>query len=69
MACFVRVFAVPQHGALKITTEFGKMLVSPHEICVIQVRFAPVLRLEFIFFMWRSLFNALLLLLLFSSVL
>ncbi|KAI8070011.1 homogentisate 1,2-dioxygenase [Gongronella butleri] len=27
---------VPQHGALDITTEFGKMLVRPNEICVIQ---------------------------------
>ncbi|KDO33796.1 homogentisate 1,2-dioxygenase [Saprolegnia parasitica CBS 223.65] len=27
---------VPQEGALKITTEMGKLLVSPHEICVIQ---------------------------------
>lgn len=28
---------VPQHGPLKITTEHGKMLVRPQEICVIQV--------------------------------
>jgi homogentisate 1,2-dioxygenase len=27
---------VPQQGALDITTEFGKMLVLPNEICVIQ---------------------------------
>lgn len=27
---------MPQAGALKITTEFGKMLVSPNEIAVIQ---------------------------------
>ena len=27
---------VPQKGALKITTEFGKLLVKPNEICVIQ---------------------------------
>ncbi|TRY76764.1 hypothetical protein TCAL_07608 [Tigriopus californicus] len=27
---------VPQKGTLKITTEFGKMEVSPNEICVIQ---------------------------------
>lgn len=27
---------VPQQGALDITTEFGKMFVSPNEICVIQ---------------------------------
>lgn len=29
---------VPQQGKLLITTEFGKMLVEPNEICVIQVR-------------------------------
>lgn len=36
----MRLFSalVPQHGVLKITTEFGKLAVSPHEICVIQVR-------------------------------
>jgi len=27
---------VPQQGSLKITTEFGRMLVKPNEICVIQ---------------------------------
>jgi homogentisate 1,2-dioxygenase len=27
---------VPQHGPLRITTEFGRMLVRPEEICVIQ---------------------------------
>ena len=27
---------VPQKGSLKITTEFGKMIVNPNEICVIQ---------------------------------
>ena len=27
---------VPQKGALKITTEFGKLIVNPNEICVIQ---------------------------------
>ena len=27
---------VPQKGPLKITTEFGKMIVNPNEICVIQ---------------------------------
>ena len=27
---------VPQTGTLMITTEFGKMSVSPQEICVIQ---------------------------------
>ena len=34
---------VPQHGALRITTEFGRMLVKPEEICVIQVFLLPVL--------------------------
>lgn len=29
-------FEVPQTGILKITTEFGRMSVSPNEICVIQ---------------------------------
>lgn len=29
---------VPQQGEILITTEFGKMLVEPNEICVIQVR-------------------------------
>ena len=29
---------VPQHGALKVTTEHGRMLVRPEEICVIQVK-------------------------------
>ncbi|KAL7682906.1 putative homogentisate 1,2-dioxygenase, rmlC-like cupin domain superfamily, rmlC-like jelly roll [Plasmopara halstedii] len=28
---------VPQCGTLKITTEFGRIKVSPHKICVIQV--------------------------------
>ncbi|CAF0887890.1 unnamed protein product [Didymodactylos carnosus] len=27
---------VPQHGQLRVTTEFGRMLVKPEEICVIQ---------------------------------
>ena len=27
---------VPQKGSLKITTEFGKLLIKPNEICVIQ---------------------------------
>lgn len=27
---------VPQQGSLDIKTEFGKMFVSPNEICVIQ---------------------------------
>jgi homogentisate 1,2-dioxygenase len=33
---------VPQQGALRVTTEFGRMLVSPHEICVVQrgIRFS-----------------------------
>jgi homogentisate 1,2-dioxygenase len=31
------VFAVPQQGILDIWTEFGKMVVSPGEICGIQV--------------------------------
>jgi len=33
---------VPQQGSLKIRTEFGRMLVEPNEICVIQqgIRFA-----------------------------
>jgi homogentisate 1,2-dioxygenase len=29
-------FVVPQHGRLDITTEFGKIMVHPNEICVIQ---------------------------------
>ena len=28
---------VPQQGSLRITTEFGRMLIKPEEICVIQV--------------------------------
>jgi homogentisate 1,2-dioxygenase len=28
---------VPQQGVLKITTEFGKMEVTPNEIAVIQL--------------------------------
>ena len=33
---------VPQHGALHLTTEFGRMCVSPGEIAVIQrnIRFS-----------------------------
>lgn len=33
---------VPQQGALRLTTEFGRMLVSPHEIVVVQrgIRFS-----------------------------
>lgn len=34
----VFVSVVPQQGEILITTEFGKMLVEPNEICVIQVR-------------------------------
>lgn len=34
----VFVSIVPQQGEILITTEFGKMLVEPNEICVIQVR-------------------------------
>uniref|UniRef100_A0AAY4APR8 Homogentisate 1,2-dioxygenase n=1 Tax=Denticeps clupeoides TaxID=299321 RepID=A0AAY4APR8_9TELE len=30
------VFSVPQQGKLLVTTEFGKMMVEPNEICVIQ---------------------------------
>uniref|UniRef100_A0A3Q3DYB6 Homogentisate 1,2-dioxygenase n=1 Tax=Hippocampus comes TaxID=109280 RepID=A0A3Q3DYB6_HIPCM len=30
---------VPQQGELLITTEFGKLMVEPNEICVIQVHF------------------------------
>lgn len=36
--CLHFVSTVPQQGKLLITTEFGKMLVEPNEICVIQVR-------------------------------
>lgn len=32
------VCVVPQQGEILITTEFGKMMVEPNEICVIQVR-------------------------------
>lgn len=34
----VCVSIVPQQGEVLITTEFGKMMVEPNEICVIQVR-------------------------------
>lgn len=34
----VFVSVVPQQGEILITTEFGKMLVEPNEICVMQVR-------------------------------
>lgn len=35
-ACFL--LPVPEKGALAISTEFGRMQVSPGEICVIQVK-------------------------------
>lgn len=38
LLCLHFVSTVPQQGKLLITTEFGKMLVEPNEICVIQVR-------------------------------
>jgi homogentisate 1,2-dioxygenase len=34
---FDLIWIVPQNGLLRITTEFGRMLVKPLEICVIQV--------------------------------
>lgn len=34
---FLIISSVPQQGSLMITTEFGKMKVSPNEICVIQL--------------------------------
>lgn len=34
---------VPQEGVLDITTEFGKMLVCPNEICVIQQGKIPLI--------------------------
>lgn len=34
----VCISTVPQKGEVLITTEFGKMMVEPNEICVIQVR-------------------------------
>ncbi|KAG2457229.1 DPOLA polymerase, partial [Polypterus senegalus] len=36
MFCLAYVVSVPQLGKLLITTEFGKMMVEPNEICVIQ---------------------------------
>lgn len=30
--------SVPQQGEILVTTELGKMMVEPNEICVIQVR-------------------------------
>ena len=35
MKCQHFLFLVPQQGALKITTEFGRILVEPQEIVVI----------------------------------
>lgn len=43
LLCLDFVSIVPQQGKLLITTEFGKMLVEPNEICVIQVRAACAL--------------------------
>lgn len=37
VSLYVFVSVVPQQGEILITTEFGKMLVEPSEICVIQV--------------------------------
>lgn len=37
--CHFFTFIVPEKGNLYITTEFGRMLVEPLEICVIQVNF------------------------------
>lgn len=37
LALSVCVSTVPQQGEVLITTEFGKMMVEPNEICVIQV--------------------------------
>lgn len=33
---------VPQQGDILITTEFGKTMVEPNEICVIQVRMLTI---------------------------
>lgn len=43
----VFVSAVPQQGEILITTEFGKMLVEPNEICVIQVRMILLRKIQF----------------------
>lgn len=37
MYCFIWIHEVPEKGVLYITTEFGKIMVPPNEICVIQV--------------------------------
>jgi len=34
--CSISQFVVPEQGMLNIKTEFGKMVVAPGEICVIQ---------------------------------
>lgn len=60
--CFFSL--VPQQGKLLITTEFGKLLVEPNEICVIQVStgsystrtaLSPVSLLHLINEMWHVL--------------
>ena len=45
-ANFIHLFQVPQQGALTINTEFGKLLVTPTEICVIPrgIRFTVSLK-------------------------
>lgn len=43
----VFVSVVPQQGQILITTEFGKMLVEPNEICVIQVRLISLGQMHF----------------------
>lgn len=43
----VFVSVVPQQGEILITTEFGKMLVEPNEICVIQVRVISLRKIQF----------------------
>lgn len=43
----VFVSVVPQQGEILITTEFGKMLVEPNEICVIQVRVISLGKIQF----------------------
>ena len=42
MSVSLFVPSVPQQGEILITTEFGKMMVEPNEICVIQVRMLTV---------------------------
>lgn len=36
LTTFPMIRAVPQEGALDVTTEFGRIHVRPNEICVIQ---------------------------------